>query len=764
MLHKLLLFFIFYFIFITHSYAITLLDDNFDSINNINWNYVSQGGSIISENGVLKLGSTGYSFPIVYSKINNLFSTLDKTVFEVRFMFENISSMGNGISVGVTDSSGWPYYQFSVWNDSYSGLRFVSNNFNTYNYNFCNISVPDDPRFGFVAKSLSLTNNNWHKFRIEKNGTQYNIYFDKEINPVPILSTSSNQCIPKNIFIGNPLSGGNLSWTSLNIDYIKIGDGLWSGNSQNKIIFLPGMGASWNERAMVLNQNVAQNEWRMTPFVKNYDQMFKGFDDNGLVKGTDYFVYNYDWRKPLASQITDFDSYVNSLNLAAGEKIDVVGHSLGGVIGRIWTQENSSKVGKVLTLGSPNSGAVTTYEMWNGAKISNPTETSSIALNILLALQKKNNQTAVDTLRTYVPIVKDLLPTFNYLKKNGVIVVPPANTYLTSKNSSVSSIFPQLLAVSGLGFNTVSWINLSERSVFDSILNQWESGKPISYTYSDGDGTVLKNSAVFNGDGSTSVTSNHGNVPDKSVNLVLTELGLGKTIADIANSNFNGAVFYLGSPATIKVNCGGGDLSGTDGFVLVANKNISDCTVKLTGTDNGTYHLVMGNSNDNESWKYSEGNIVVDQNKNISVNVTDFWYEQMLRETNLLLSTYPSNANLKNMVVAINAKNRTNLLNYYLLFRKQKLENIITWRMVNYLERIINLELPIQTVTVIEKQKVLALSAKALADKTSLLLQRSKLLPNQWQSLNYNQGDDLILGNNYGKYLLAEKILGMVWY
>ena len=212
------------------------------------------------------------------------------------------------------------------------------------------------------------------------------------------------------------------------------------------------------------------------------------------------------------------------------------------------------------------------------------------------------------------------------------------------------------------------------------------------------------------------------------------------------------------------MNCGGGDLSGTDGFVLVANKNISDCTVKLNGTDNGTYHLVMGNSNDNESWKYSEGNIVVGQNKNISVNVTDFWYEQMLRETNILLISYPTNNNLKSMVTAINTKNRVNLLNYYLLFRKSKLEINVSMRMINYLERIINLELPNQTVTVIEKQKVLALSAKTLADKTSLLLQRSKILPNQWQSLNYNQGNDLILGNNYGKYLLAEKILGMVWY
>ena len=186
--------------------------------------------------------------------------------------------------------------------------------------------------------------------------------------------------------------------------------------------------------------------------------------------------------------------------------------------------------------------------------------------------------------------------------------------------------------------------------------------------------------------------------------------------------------------------------------------------VKLTGTANGVYHLVMGNSADDESWKYTEGNISVGDTKNISVNVVDFWYEQMLRETNSLLVTYPTNTNLNNMKMAINTKNRINLINSYILFRKQKLETIITWRMVNYLERIINIEIPSPTSIVFSKQKKLALSYKSLADKTALLQQRRKKYPNIWQSLNYDQGRELLTNPNYGKYVLAEKIFGIVWY
>jgi hypothetical protein len=56
------------------------------------------------------------------------------------------------------------------------------------------------------------------------------------------------------------------------------------------------------------------------------------------------------------------------------------------------------------------------------------------------------------------------------------------------------------------------------------------------------------------------------------------------------------------------------------------------------------------------------------------------------------------------------------------------------------------------------------MSAKKLAEKTGALMQRNKIVPNIWQSLNYSQGEELLQNPNYGKYLLAEKIFAMVWY
>jgi pimeloyl-ACP methyl ester carboxylesterase len=531
----------------------------------------------------------------------------------------------------------------------------------------------------------------------------------------------------------------------------------------NKIIILPGLGASWNEKAMVLNQTAAQNEWKMTPFVHNYDSLMGALEENGLVKDNDYFVWNYDWRKPLSEIITDFNAYVAGLGISDGDQVDLAGHSLGGLVARIWTQENPEKVGEVISLGSPQSGAVSAYEAWNGAKVGDRFNPQSIALNVLLQLQKKNNQSLVETVRSYAKILKDLLPTFNYLKTNGKVKVPPGNLYLGNKNATVSNIFDKFLAIIGKGEQTKEWINLGERSIFDKILGLWEQGKPLSYQYGDGDGTVLNKSAKFEGDVYTEIVSDHGSIPDRAVNLVLSELGLGVTIAEVATNSNPMAVFYLGSPAEMTVNCGGVGVVDTDGWVTVVNKNISDCWVNLLGIENGTYHLVMGNSGDDSSWQYSEGQIGVGETKNISIVDKNYWYDQVLRETNELLGQFGGNSNLLKIKTAAEGKNFDQLLSAYLAFRKEKKETKITVDMVNYLEKILEIEKGSVGKIELEKTRINTLSFKVLADKTALLLQRRRINPTTWQSLNYSQAEGLLTNPSYARYFLAGKIFEIVW-
>ena len=735
--------------------AETYFFDNFSSSSLLNWELVT--GNIGSSSwyvsdGVLngKVGTGSYSF--LYP-LSNGSSLVDYTV---EADIKSISGVDDTFFVRVSNDRS-RYFQV--------GFRFADPGWSQDNNNITLHKVSGSNYWLLASypsvqfpRNFDLTQNTWHKIKIVLLGSNIKIYF----NSILVIDY---------LYTGSDLSSGGvglLNWGGdfggdnyRQFDNFKIRDNM--EELANKIIILPGLGASWNEGAMVFNQAVAANEWKMTSFVKNYDSLIGALEQNGLIRDSDYFVWNYDWRKPLSEIVTDFNAYVAGLGISSGDQVDLVGHSLGGLVARIWTQENSEKVGEVITLGSPQSGAVSAYEAWNGAKVGDRFNPQSIVLNVLLQLQKKNNQNLVETVRSYAKILKDLLPTFNYLKTNGKVKVPPGNLYLGNKNATVSNIFDKFLAIIGKGEQTKEWINLGERSIFDKILGLWEQGKPLSYQQGEGDGTVLKNSAKFEGDVYTEISSDHGSIPDKAVNLVLSELGLGVTIAEVATNNDPVAVFYLGSPAEMTVNCGGVGVADTNGWVTVVNKNISDCGVNLLGTENGTYHLVMGNSGDDNSWQYSEGEIGIGETKNVSVTDKNYWYDQILRETNELLEQFGGNSNLLKIKTAAEGKSFDQLLSAYLAFRKEKKETKITTDMVSYLEKILEIEKGSVGKIELEKTRINTLSFKVLADKTALLLQRRRVNPSIWQSLNYSQAEGLLSSPSYARYFLAGKIFEIVW-
>jgi len=736
--------------------AQTYFFDNFSNPPLSNWEFVAGNvgsSSWYVSDGVLngKVGTGGYSYlyPIVGG------TGLSDYTVEADIM--SISGVDDIFFVRVSADRS-RYFQI--------GFRFADPGWPQDNNNITLYEI-SGPSYWLLAsypsirfpRSFNLTQNTWHKIKIVLLGKNIKVFFDDFL-------------VIDYVYTGSGLSTGGVGLLNWGGDfggdnYRQFDNFKIEGNTEelrNKVIVLPGLGASWNEGAMVLNQTVAANEWKMAPFVRNYDSLVGALEQNGLVKGSDYFVWNYDWRKPLADIVTDFNVFVSGLGISSGDQVDLVGHSLGGLVARIWTQENPDKAGKVLTLGSPHSGTVKAYEAWNGASVSDKFDAQSIALNVLLQLQKRNNQNLVDTVRNYAKVLKDLLPTFNYLKVNGKIKIPPENLYLSDKNTTVSDIFDKFTAVLGKGEQTKEWINLGERSIFDKILGLWEQGKPVSFLYGEGDGTVLKKSAKFEGDIYVEKVSEHRTILDRSVNFVLSELGLGKTMVEIAVQNDPMAVFYLGSPAKMTVNCNSGvGVTDVEGWVTMANKNIVDCQVGLLGTGGGTYHLVMGNSSDDSSWQYSEGEIGVGETKNISVADKDFWYGQVLRDTNLLLGQFSGNKNLLKMKAAAEGKNFNQLLDVYLAFRKEKRETKITLLVINYLEKILGIEKAGVNGSELEKARINALSFKSLADKTALLLQRRRINPTTWQSLNYSQAEGLLNNPSYARYFLAGKIFEIVW-
>ena len=596
-----------------------------------------------------------------------------------------------------------------------------------------------------IPRSINITQKISHKIKVVLNQRNIKVYFDE-------LMLIDGIDEDENIFENGDFClmtwGGDYSNISENIyDNIKIKD-----NARNKVIILPGLGASWNAEAILTGSTSPSFQWEMTPFVGNYNLLISGLENNGLIRNQDFYVWNYDWRKPLEQIVNDFNNYVSSLNLTAGEKINLVGHSLGGLVARVWTQNNPLRVEQAISLGSPHYGSLKAYETWNGAKIGDSLDISSIALNVLMQLQKKNFDTTVQTLRSYAPIIYDLSPTFTFLKRNGLSVSTVSSPYLILKNNLVSNVANKLLTVDGVGVTTKEWINLGERSLFDKVLGIWEEGRPLSYINGIGDGTVLKKSALILESDREEFASNHGEIVDKSVNLILNRLDLGVTLNQNAFYPQKQAVYYLGSPANMKVNCDGVETEDINGWIMVANKDLNSCQLNLTGKDGGgTYHLVSG---DEYNWNYLEGEINDGEIININSSGVESQWTMLKKSVMAVEAT--------NMILPIDQKNIVSSIEEYIKFRKLNKVFKNSEDILDNLKYILNTGTYLTTET--NNLYLKAKASKSLVETNLRLMARSGKMPSYSASINNEQANILMKeGKNYAANYLANKLYEIVW-
>lgn len=719
------------------SYAYTTyFSDNFKSGNLNKWTQnignVGDTSSWFILDGYLHGKVDIHEYSYLYANVVNLPQN-----FVLSADVKNISSVDQQFVLRVSEDKSEYYlvdyrYNDSIWywdNNNIKVYRIYKDHYITLG------TYPSDS----IPRTFDVTQGINHKIQIKINDNNIKVYFDDVLS---VDATDSDS---------NPLNGTGVGLMTWGGDIPKIDENIFSNIlisdeikvGRNKIIVIPGLGASWNPQAILLGDTSPSNMWTMTPFVKNYDSLIRALEVNGLVKNQDFYVWNYDWRKPLSQIVIDFNNFINSLNLQNGEKIDLVGHSLGGLLARVWTQDHPDLVDKTITLGSPQFGSVKAYEAWNGAKVGNDFDFSTIALNVLLQLEKKNNNTLVETLRSFAPIVYDLSPSFDFLKKNGKIVTTSSSQYLKDKNNTVSSVKDKLITVDGLGVNTKEWINLGEQNIVDKILGQWVEGRPISYLYGAGDGTVLKKSALIDGAENDDFNSDHGNLVNKSVNFVLDKLGLETTVAVVVNNlPKKEAIFYLGSPATMTVNCGGTERSDIDGWVLMENQESQNCKVTLIGKDGGgVYHLAIG---DNKGWTYVEDEIKDGEKQTIKIKGDDLYWKILRWDFRKLGIKDNGCFDKKDIYKTIDA---------YFDYRKKQNRYL-------YSEEILaNLKLLLKNKSFSYKDFNL-LNTKFVSSRISILAKGKKI--NYSEAFNYNQAEKLGSDNDYASIYLANKLFGLL--
>ena len=105
-----------------------------------------------------------------------------------------------------------------------------------------------------------------------------------------------------------------------------------------------------------------------------YESLITFLHSIGYEDGKTLFVFCYDWRHSAFDAAAKLDEYIKQDPVLSRNKFDVLTHSMGGIVGRVFLQEgyqSSANVQNYIEVAVPHKGSVATlidiYEGWGAA-------------------------------------------------------------------------------------------------------------------------------------------------------------------------------------------------------------------------------------------------------------------------------------------------------------------------------------------------------------------------------------------------------------
>jgi len=285
-------------------------------------------------------------------------------------------------------------------------------------------------------------------------------------------------------------------------------------------------------------------------------------------------------------------------------QFSIIGHSLGGLIGRIWLQTHiNTDTAKLVSIGTPHKGTAQVYKAVEAGEIDNANSTLWFSEKLLLILNKNGIESDKKTINAIFPVLKDLLPIYPYLSSHETIKplnrMQIRNEVLPKYEINNSDIYPRLLAISGNKGNTLFGYTVSARTKWDQLLDNYVDGRPMQELKAIGDYVItLQSSGIGN------------NV--KTFQLDHSELiykkGVIKEILDYLNVNYSdnqivegestiiqpSLIFLLRSPAKMKVAYHNHIYEEWDGAIFIPNAVSGNYEIDIVGNEKGSYTLVSG--------------------------------------------------------------------------------------------------------------------------------------------------------------------------
>lgn len=395
--------------------------------------------------------------------------------------------------------------------------------------------------------------------------------------------------------------------------------------TKTPIILIPGFMSSWNKDAIVYNKNVSIYDWTKPSFVKEYDGIIKTLENLGYEKNKDYYLFTYDWRKPVKNTASDLKKYVKEKVSPKhpNAKVNIVGHSLGGLVGRIYTQENKDAVNKLLTVGSPHKGVVQVYSPLSAGDIPHDNNFLFLAEKIILLLNKSAVETDKTTMQNRFAVAFDLLPTFDFLKMDNTLVphsqMSIKNITIPEYDTDINQIFSKITSIYGeKNTNTTPAVYIvDKRNKLDEMLDLYKDGKPQKTILENGDYLVLSKSGKT-GVNPQKLSYDHSEVitEKNSIAKILTLLNIPFQNSNLfagQKTNINPSlVFIMQSPAKMQLLDPKGNIfNEEEGILFVPNPTSGSYELRVKGLNNGIYNILIGKiTNDNDFWTTIHGRIV----------------------------------------------------------------------------------------------------------------------------------------------------------
>ena len=373
-----------------------------------------------------------------------------------------------------------------------------------------------------------------------------------------------------------------------------------------KIVLIPGLFGSWNEEAILHQQQVSQSEWYLTPIFHEIDGLIQTLQNLGYILNQNLFTFAYDWRQPIESSANQLKTFIDN-HSSTDDTVKIVGHSLGGLVGRIYAQKYlPNELKKLITVGSPHDGTAHTYKVVSAGIIDKNDTQFYLAEQSILQLYKTYLlQSDQDVINENLPVLRDLLPIFPYLKNTNGAFTPInsmnlQNFLLFSYNENFNDLNPILHTIAGNNLNTLFGYNITPPTQLDLLLDRYSDGRPLTDINSQGDGLVLT-SSVSKGNNPTILNNYyHGDILAKkpAIKKMLDNLDINYTDDDVVAGDQTpispALIFFIQSPATMRVIFNNNTFNEQNGMIYIPNAQNGNYLLKVVGENIGNYTVTLG--------------------------------------------------------------------------------------------------------------------------------------------------------------------------